>query len=93
MPARSLTERVDILEQTVGNLHLLPNRVAAVESQILQLRGEIRDEFSAIRGRFEDLDRRVQEGDEETRRHMRVLHEEILTRISLLQESRERRKR
>jgi len=51
----------------------------AVESQILHLRVEIRDGFSAI-------DRRIQEGDEETRRHMRVLHEEVLRRISSIKE-------
>ena len=36
MPARSLTERVEILEQKVGLLEPLPDRVAAVEPQILQ---------------------------------------------------------
>jgi hypothetical protein len=92
MAARSLNERVEILEQKVGDLQVLPERVAAVESQILQLRGEMRDGFSAIRSQFEDLDRRMQEGDEETRRYMRVLHEEVLSRISLLQEGRGRRK-
>jgi len=79
MVARSLSERIEILEQKVGGLQLLPERVAAVESQILQLRSEMRDEFSAIRGRFADVERRIQEGDEETRRFMRVLDEEVLT--------------
>ena len=77
----------------MGDLQLLPDRVTAVESQILQLRGEMRDEFSAIRGQFDDLKRGMQEGDEETRRFMRVLHEEVLTRFSLLEEGRGRRKR
>ena len=45
MPARSLTERIEILEQKVGNLESLPDRVAAVESQILQLRSELKVEF------------------------------------------------
>ena len=44
----ALDERVEILEQKVGVLELLPNRVTAVESQILQLRGEICSGFSAI---------------------------------------------
>jgi hypothetical protein len=83
MAARSLNERVEILEQKVGDLQLLPDRVAAVESQILQLRGEMRDGFSAILGRFEtidqrfvDLERRMQEGDGETRRRMQEGDEE-----------------
>ena len=92
----ALDERVEILEQKVGVLELLPNRVTAVESQILQLRGEMRDGFSAIHERlagheqqFQSIEKRF----DETNRHMRVLHEELLTRLSLLQESRPRRKR
>ena len=63
----------------MGDLEKMPARTDAVESQILQLRGEMRDGFSAI-------DRRIQEGSAETRRHMLVLHEEVLRRISLLKE-------
>ena len=92
MAARSLTERVEILEQKVDALQTLPDRVTSLESQILRLRGEMRDGFSTIHEQFEGIDRRfeqverrIQEGDEETRRYMRVLHEEVLTRISLLQ--------
>jgi hypothetical protein len=110
MAARSLDARVEILEQKVEGLQKLPARIDAVESQILQLRDEMRVEFSAIRDRlgnhdrqFEAIDRRFQAVNErfdsidhrldETNRHMRVLHEEVLTRLSLLQESRSRRKR
>ena len=75
MSARSSNERIEILEQKVGDLQSLPDRMTAVESQILQLRGEMRDGFSAMR-----------EGDDETRRQMRLLHEEVLSRIALLQE-------
>ena len=80
MAARSLDERVEILEKKVGDLEKLPARMDAVESQILQLRGEMRDGFSAIDRRFAGLDQRF----DETNRHMRVLHEEVLRRISLL---------
>ena len=93
MAARSLTERVEILEHKVEGLQALPARMDAVEAQILHLRGEMHDGFSAIRGQIGDLARRMQEGDEETRRLMRVLHEDTLTRLSLLQEGRGRRKR
>ena len=71
MAARSLTERIEILEQKVGDLRELPGRMAAVESQILQLRGEIRDGFSAIHARlgthdqrFESIDQRFESIDQ-----------------------------
>ncbi len=49
----NLERRVEILEQ-------LPDRVTALESRIVQLRDEMRSEFSATR----DM---IREGDEETR--------------------------
>jgi len=82
MAERSFTERVKILEQNVEELRGLPSRMTALESQILQLRGETKGGISAIRGDIE-----------ETRRHMRVLHEEILSRIALLGERRGPEKR
>ena len=92
MPGRSLTQRVEILEQKVDVLQTLPERVTTLESQILQLRGDMRDEFSAMRKdldqRFHRLESQIQEGDAETRRYMRILHEEVLARISLLQDGR-----
>jgi len=100
---RSLTERVEILEQTVEDLRGLPDHVAAVESQILQLRGEMRGEFSAIRERFEAVDRRFEAVDrrfdainerfDETHRYMRVLHEDVVARLALLHEGRRERKK
>ena len=93
MAVRSLTQRVEILEQKVGDLQELPTRMVAVESQILQLRDEMRVEFSAIRGQLGDIDRRMQEGREEAKRHATLLHEELITRISLIQEGVRRKKR
>ena len=104
MADRSLNDRVEILEQKVDALQTLPDRVTSLETQILQLRGETRVEFSAIREQFEQTQQqmrelhaevltRLHEGDEESRRQMRILHEEVLTRISLLQEGRARRRR
>jgi prefoldin subunit 5 len=67
-------------------LQELPNRVASLDSriaslavQILQLRGEMRTELSAVR-------QEIKTGDEETRRYMRVLHEEVISNIKLLTE-------
>ena len=77
----TLTDRVEILEEKVSELATLPKRVEAVESQILQLRVEMRGEFAAVR-------QEIRDGDEETRRYMRVLHEEVLARIATIGEGR-----
>ena len=50
----------------------------------------MRDEFSAVRNErhHESLSLReeIRLGDEETRRYMRVLHEEVISRIAMIQE-------
>ena len=91
VPVERLERRVEILEQ-------LPDRVSAVESQIVQLRDEMRSEFSAVRTD-------IRTGDEETRRmltermeslfdanqrHMRLLHEDLVERIARMGEGRNR---
>jgi hypothetical protein len=86
MPDSTLPERVTVLEQKVEELASLPSRVGALELQIGQLRDEMRVEFSAVRAE-------IREGDEETRRYMRVLHEEVISRIATLAESRRPRGR
>ena len=94
MPKPTLTSRVQILEQKVEVLETLPERVTAVELQIVQLREEMRDEFSAVRqemnamgtGLRAELSAAIRAGDEETRRYMRVLHEEVISRIASIQE-------
>ena len=92
MPKRTLTQRVAVLERKVEVLETLPARVAAVELQILQLRDEVRGEFSALRREIADgadllrneLRAEIRQGDEETRRYMRVLHEDVIARITAL---------
>ena len=155
MTQPTLTERVTILEQKVNEFASLPSRVAGVELQIVQLRGEMQGGFSAVRqemavmrddlrselhrelhgirselggireelggnrGEFEgirgelggihgelgdineeldgihgELDNihgelnglraEVRAGDEETRRYMRVLYEDLIARIAAL---------
>jgi hypothetical protein len=46
----------------------------------------VRAEFAAVRDE-------IRTGDEETRRLMRVLHEEVISRIALLGEGRKTRRR
>ena len=104
MPRATLAQRVEILEQKVEQLETLPARMAAVELQILQLRDEMRSEFSAVRRELTDLFRtelqtnidslraeiraEIRQGDEETRRYVRVLHEDVIARIAALSDSR-----
>ena len=81
-------------------LETLPARVDELASQIVQLRNEMRSEFSAVRTELRaemtmgfaavrtELRAEIRTGDEETRRQMRVLHEEVIGRLKLLQEGR-----
>ena len=95
MPDPSWIRRVEILEQKVEGLELLPARITGLESQILQLDIDMRAGFSAIRQEMvtaisqleERLGARISSGDEETRRYMRVLHEDVIERISRIQEA------
>ena len=70
-----------MFEQQMQELRELPARVAGVELQILQLREEMRDGFSAVRSEF-------RAGNQETRNFMRALCEEALTRIATMGEGR-----
>jgi hypothetical protein len=67
------------LDRRVKAVEQLPERVAALESQIVQLRGEMRSEFSAVRQEMRDL-------FAESERHARVLHEDVITRIAAIHE-------
>src|SRR6185436_12078212 len=103
--ALTLSKRMDIVEQKLAGIESLPERMTALESQFLQLRTEMRGEFSAVqiemRAGDEETRRTLRDeiraGDEETRRalrdeiaalgtHMRVLHEDLVQRISRIQE-------
>jgi predicted nucleic acid-binding Zn-ribbon protein len=79
MARETLEKRVANLDRRVKAVEQLPERVAALESQIVQLRGEIRSEFSAVRQEMRDL-------FAESERHARVLHEDVITRIAAIRE-------
>lgn len=82
-------------------LEALPERMASLEVQILQFREEVKAEFSAMRQEFRQelrqdvtrLESAIREGDEETRRFMRVLHEDVIERIARIGEQFRSRKR
>ena len=77
MQPRSLEQRVTTLEKEMQRLRELTVRVAALESQILQHRTEMRDEFSAIRSE-------LKAGDDEAKRFSRMFYEDVLSRIALM---------
>ena len=79
MAQESLSKRMDKLERRAELLEQLPARVTALELQIVQLRDEMRNEFSATRALISDVDR-----------YMRVLHEDVIQRIATLGEGRNR---
>ena len=103
MPPKTIESRVDNLERRVPELELetLPDRITAVELQIVQLRTEMRGEFSAVREetrsgdeetrhvlgvRIDETARVLGERIDENGRHMRVLHEEVIGRLAIIQE-------
>ena len=87
---------MEVLERKVESLEKLPQRMDSLELQFVQFREEVRVEFSATRAEIRagdertrtDLRAEIRAGDEETRTYMRVLHEEVLSRIALLDEHR-----
>jgi hypothetical protein len=76
---------MDRLERRVEILERLPERVTALEVQIVQLRDEMRSEFSATR---RDLTDRMESLFETNQRHMRTLHEDLVQRIATINEGR-----
>jgi hypothetical protein len=72
-----------------GELARMNDRFAQIDARFAQ----IDDRFARIDGQFAALRNEMREGDEETRRQMRVLHEDLIARLALLQESRSNRRR
>jgi len=99
MQTKSLEERVTLLENELRELPervgTLETQVTAVVVQVAEFRKEVRGEFSDVRGeiaRFREevraefvaVRKEIKDGDDETRRLMRVLHEDLVARISLI---------
>jgi hypothetical protein len=83
MPPQTLESRLERLEKRVTRLEQLPGRLDDLTSQVSQLRTEMRAEFSAVRHEF-TATMAEQVGGLATQ--MRVLHEDVIGRIALLQE-------
>ena len=97
-----------MLERQMQEMRDLPARVTSLESQVLQLRQDMRDEFSATRSEFRsELAAAVTtlRGEivsavttltiaiADTNTHMRALHEDALSRIATMEEGRRPRKK
>ena len=86
-----------MLEQQMQEMRELPERVTRLESQVLQIRQEMRDEFSATRSEFRgELAAAVttlSQAIADTNTHMRVLHEDTLSRFATIGEGRKSRKK
>jgi hypothetical protein len=86
----SVENRLEKLERRVTTLEELPERIDRLELQILQFRGEMRAEFSAVRTEIRDGDVMVvtelTEQIEEALRHTSVLFEDAVGRITVVGE-------
>jgi uncharacterized coiled-coil DUF342 family protein len=90
MSSGDLVARVEVLEKRMTALEELPARVSALEVQVLQLRTEMRDEFSAVRQEMRALNEATR-GEmralgEELRGEMRALNDHTLTQVRVLHE-------
>ena len=86
MQERSIIERIVIAEEKVEAPDAGPSHLTALERQLMQLREELRSELSAFR-------EEVRGGDEETRRHVRLLHDTLIARLTAIGDGMNRRKR
>jgi uncharacterized protein YqgV (UPF0045/DUF77 family) len=88
MQQRSLSERVEALEKTVAGLQGLPDQLTSMKAQIDAQFTQVAAQFEQVHARFEQLRHEIREGDEETRRQMRILHEDVIARIAALRDGR-----
>jgi hypothetical protein len=70
-----------MLEEQMQELRGVPARVAGVELQILQLRGEMREAFSATRSELGDLHGTVESLRVEVRGEMYGIRDELMAEL------------
>jgi hypothetical protein len=82
----ALEERVTMLERQMPEMRDLPGRVTSLESQVLQLRQWMRDEFSATRAEFRSelagAVTTLANVIADTNTQMRTLREDAISRIA-----------
>ena len=70
--------------------------VTQLKRDMTEVRGALSDGGGGlinVRAEFAAVREEIRAGDEETRRQMRILHEEVISRIALLDEGRKTRRR
>jgi hypothetical protein len=72
--------------QLQGDVTRLQGDVTRLQGDVTELKRDMHTEFAAVRDE-------IRTGDEETRRQMRILHEEVISRLALLGEGRKTRRR
>jgi len=99
--------RVGALETQIvgmrGDMTILQRDITTLQKDVTDLQTDVRDlrrdvtdlqrDVKELRVEMNLLRGEVREGDEETRRQMRVLHKEVISRIALLQEGQPRRRK
>ena len=86
MPPQTIERRVEKLEHDVTSLQQLPARIDALSVQMSQLREDMVARFSAT-------EKAVIEGDERILAQARMMHEDVISRLALIQEGQPRPKR
>ena len=97
MRPQPIENRVERLEARMTEIERLPARMDRMEGQILLLRTEMRDEFSAVRGEMRMLNQQtittLTERIDAVANQSRALFEEALGRIATIGEAIAGRKR
>ena len=101
MQPQTLEKRVERLEMGMLNLQEIPERVTALEVQIVQFGNEMRGEFSAVRVELQGCESRLRheihaceerlraemrEGEERLRAEMSALNQDTRTHMLVLHE-------
>src|SRR5215210_4887628 len=88
MPPQTLESRVTSLEQRMTELEQLPGRMDDLRSQVAQLHAKMDAEFSAVRAEIAEQGAASAARDEAIGIQMRMLHEDVISRLALLQDGR-----
>ncbi|MEQ1759437.1 MAG: hypothetical protein ABL986_14040 [Vicinamibacterales bacterium] len=82
-----LPDRVaDVESQLVQLRHEMRDGFSDIRSDMSTMGGGLRAEMQALRADMLAIGSRIDAGDEETRRYMRVLHEDVISRIAAIGE-------
>lgn len=88
MRPQVIESRMESLERRVTRLEQLPGRIDDLTSQISQLRSEMRGDFSAVRNEVAERTGALETKIDDLGTQMRVLHEDVISRIARLHEGR-----